>query len=347
MWHDAHRSVGLSKGATSILLVADFLRRPRWNFSVLFPLLKWRWMRYKRWYSWQQWRQPRILRLLFKWDFEAISYSLNNDWDRDRRSHRRNTVSCNTRREERWNFSNSTCDDAQCNGEATAKDRVWSMKWKYRDTFLHRYAADCISSPERSERFNKATHSFLRESNGDRTTVSIVQLSAETLYSVDTDTALRMSVSICKHTRHYICTPMLPYVDIFLHMYIHLHIATVNCVLSDMYTVWLFFYHIFSEYIMPVYLCVLICVYIYVCIYTCHLHTTLTCILPCILAHNFLRILKHSSTLTHSFQCWLFTVCVSCYALICIRLCLCLCLYAMTASVPVLSIFFHCIHIFS
>jgi len=59
MWHDAHRSVGLAKGATSILLVADFLRRPRWNFSVLFPLLKWRWMRYKRWYSWQQWRQPR------------------------------------------------------------------------------------------------------------------------------------------------------------------------------------------------------------------------------------------------------------------------------------------------
>ena len=126
----------------------------------------------------------------------------------------------------------------------------------------------------------------------------------------------------------------------FLHMYIHLHIATVNCVLSDMYTVWLFFYHIFSEYIMPVYLCVLICVYIYVCIYTCHLHTPLTCILSCILAHNFLRILKHLSTLTHSFQCWLFTVCVSCYPLICICLCLCLCLYAMTASVPVLSIFF-------
>ena len=31
---------------------------------------------------------------------------------------------------------------------------------------------------------------------------------------------------------------------------------------------------------------------------------------------------------------------MSCYPLICIRLCLCLCLYAMTASVPVLSIFF-------
>ena len=125
----------------------------------------------------------------------------------------------------------------------------------------------------------------------------------------------------------------------FLHMYIHLHTATVNCVLSDMYTVWLFFYHIFSEYIMSVLLCVLICVYM--CIYIrFYLHTPFMYILPCILAHNFLRILKHSSTLTHSFQCWLFTVCVSCYALICIRLCLCLCLYAMTASVPVLSIFF-------
>ena len=147
------------------------------------------------------------------------------------------------------------------------------------------------------------------------------------------------------HTLHIYVHPCNHMLIFFVHMYIYLHTATVYYILSDIYTVWLFFYHIFSEYIMSVRLCVLICVYM--CVYIrFHLHTPLTCILPCILAHNFLRNLKHLSTLTHSFQCWLFTC-------LCVMLC-----FNMYTPVPVSVLicydcecacaeyFFYRIHIF-
>ena len=141
------------------------------------------------------------------------------------------------------------------------------------------------------------------------------------------------------HTLHIyvhpsiICCCFCPYVHIF---------AYCNCLLYSerhKYCVIILLSHLFWVYHVCALVCAHMCIYVYIYI-RFYLHTPLSYILPCILAHNFLRILKHLSTLTHSFQCWLFTVCVSCYALICIRLCLCLCLYAMTASVPVLSIFF-------
>jgi len=138
---------------------------------------------------------------------------------------------------------------------------------------------------------------------------------------------------------------MQSYVDFFC-PYVHIF-AYCNCLLYSewhIYCVIILLSHLFWVY----HVCAIVCahMYIYVCIYTCHLHTPLTCILPCILAHNFLRNLKHLSTLTHSFQCWLFTC-------LCVMLC-----FNMYTPVPVSVLicydcecacaeyFFYRIHIF-
>ena len=118
-----------------------------------------------------------------------------------------------------------------------------------------------------------------------------------------------------------------------------------NCVFTP---VRIFTYHIYLcihfNCSMPLFIIVCTCVYLYVCIYMCvYIRVTYTHRSRAYF-HVYLRTISYasSSIYQHSlihFNVDCLLVCVSWYALICIRLCLCLCLYAMTASVPVLSIF--------
>ena len=105
----------------------------------------------------------------------------------------------------------------------------------------------------------------------------------QSYYSVDIDTALRMSVSICKHTRHYICTPMLPYVDIFF------YICTYICILQLLIVFWVTYilcdYSFITSFLSISCLCNCVCSYVYICVYiyvspthTAHVHTSMyTC----------------------------------------------------------------------
>jgi len=125
------------------------------------------------------------------------------------------------------------------------------------------------------------------------------------------------------------------------------YICTYICILQLLIVFWatcILCDYSFITYFLNI-SCLCTCVYLYVCIYMCvYIRVTYT--------HRsrayfyvYLRTISYasSSIYQHSlihFNVDCLLVCVSCYPLICIRLCLCLCLYAMTASVPVLSIFF-------
>ena len=160
------------------------------------------------------------------------------------------------------------------------------------------------------ERSNKAVYSFLSGLKGKRMTISIVQPSTETLYSVNTDTALPMSVSIRKHKHTlHICTHTQSYAHF---LYIYSNICTLQLFIILWVTYILCNYSFIASFVNISCLCICVDSYVctYVCIYTFHLHTSRTYIYSCIYAHKILRIYKHLSTLAYLFVCLIIYVCL-------------------------------------
>jgi len=182
------------------------------------------------------------------------------------------------------------------------------------NTPLHRFAADCISSPDRFERSNRAIYFFSsrikRQMNVNkyRTTKrrDLIQRRYRYGFTYECFYKKTHTLHIYVHTRNHMlifCT----YIQIFAHCncssFFEWHIYCVITLLS----------HLLCIYHVCAFVCTHMCVHM--CIYTFHLNTSCTYILSCIYAHKILRIHKYLSTLVYLFVCLIILLFV-CHALL-------------------------------